>query len=93
MRPSTTAVRLYTQKVAEVIRELAGRGDLLVVGRGGQVVLAGEPRVLHVLVIAPRPMRLQTVQEIGIDPASRAIGALELREHLLRRIRRPIRSW
>src|SRR5512136_1463584 len=39
VNPSPTAVRLYTQKVAEVIRELAARGDLLVVGRGGQVVL------------------------------------------------------
>jgi cytidylate kinase len=63
VRPSPAAVRLYTQKVAEVIREMAGRGGLLVVGRGGQVVLAGEPGVLHVRVIAPRPMRLQIVQE------------------------------
>jgi cytidylate kinase len=63
VKPSPAAVRLYTQKVAEVIRELADRGNLLVVGRGGQVVLAGEPRVLHVRVIAPRPMRLQVVQE------------------------------
>jgi cytidylate kinase len=63
VKPSPTAVRLYTQKVAEVIRELAARGDLLVVGRGGQVVLAGEPGVLHVRVTAPRPMRLQVVQQ------------------------------
>jgi cytidylate kinase len=63
VKPRPAAIRLYTQKVAEVIRELAARGDLLVVGRGGQVVLAGEPGVLHVRVVAPRPMRLQVVQE------------------------------
>jgi cytidylate kinase len=63
VKPSPAAVRLYTQKVTEVIRELAARGDLLVVGRGGQVVLANEPGVLHVRVIAPRPMRLQLVRE------------------------------
>jgi len=63
VKPNPAAVRLYTQKVAEVIRELAARGDLLVVGRGGQVVLAGEPGVFHVRVIAPRPMRLQLVRE------------------------------
>jgi cytidylate kinase len=62
VKPSPGALRLYTQKVAEVIRELAARGDLLVVGRGGQVVLADEPGVLHMRVIAPRPMRLQLVQ-------------------------------
>jgi cytidylate kinase len=62
VKPSPVAVRLYAQKVAEVIRELAARGDLLVVGRGGQVVLAGEPGVLHVRVTAPLAMRLHTVQ-------------------------------
>ena len=62
VKPSPGALRLYTQKATEVIRELADRGDLLVVGRGGQVVLAGRPGVLHVRVIAPRPMRLQLVQ-------------------------------
>jgi cytidylate kinase len=63
VKPSPAAVRLYTQKVAEVIRELAIRGDVLVVGRGGQVVLTGEPGVLHVRVTAPLEMRLQVVQE------------------------------
>ena len=63
VKPSSAVLRLYTQKVNEVIRELADRGDLLVVGRGGQVILADEPGVLHVRVIAPRSMRLQTVQQ------------------------------
>jgi cytidylate kinase len=63
VKPSSTAVRLYAQKVADVIREMAARGDLLVVGRGGQVVLADEPGVLHVRVTAPQSMRLRLVQE------------------------------
>ena len=78
VKPSPAAVRLYTQKVAEVIRELAARGNLLVVGRGGQVVLAGEPGVLHVRVIAPRPMRLQLVQErcrVTLEAAAARIDA------------------
>jgi cytidylate kinase len=78
VKPSPAAVRLYTQKVAEVIRDLAARGDLLVVGRGGQVVLADEPGVLHVRVIAPRPMRLQLIQErcnVSPDAAAARLDA------------------
>jgi cytidylate kinase len=77
VKPSPAAVRLYSQKVAEVIHELADRGDLLVVGRGGQVVLAGEPGVLHVRVIAPRSMRLQVVQERCRVPAEAAAARIE----------------
>src|SRR5512139_3500296 len=57
VRPTRAAVQLYGQKVAEVIREMAAAGDVLIVGRGGQIVLAGEPDTLHVRVIAPREMR------------------------------------
>jgi cytidylate kinase len=94
LKPSTAAVRLYARKVTEVIRELAARGDLLVVGRGGQVVLAGEPGVLHVHVIAPRPMRLQLVQErchvspeaaaARIDASDKARAAYLRRAHGVR---------
>jgi cytidylate kinase len=94
VKPNPAAVRLYAQKVAEVIRELAARGDLLVVGRGGQAVLAGEPGVLHVRVTAPRPMRLQLVQErcrvtpeaaaARIDASDKARGAYLRRAHGVR---------
>jgi cytidylate kinase len=94
VKPSLAAVRLYSQKVAEVIRELAARGDLLVVGRGGQVVLADQPGVLHVRVTAPRPMRLQVVEErchitpeaaaARIDASDKARAAYLRRAHGVR---------
>jgi cytidylate kinase len=94
VRPSPAAVRLYTRKVAEVIRELADRGDLLVVGRGAQIVLAGRPGVLHVRVVAPRPMRLAVVQErcrvmpeaaaARIDASDKARAAYLRRTHGVR---------
>ena len=94
VKPSLAAVRLYAQKVAEVIRELAARGDVLVVGRGGQVVLAGEPGVLRVRVTAPLPMRLQLVQErchvtqeaaaARIDASDKARAAYLRRAHGVR---------
>jgi cytidylate kinase len=94
VKPSPAAMRLYTQQVAKVIRELASQGDLLVVGRGGQMVLAGEPGVLHVRVIAPRAMRLQVVQErcrvsaeaaaARIDASDKARAAYLRRAHRVR---------
>jgi cytidylate kinase len=62
VKPSAGALRLYRETVARVIHELADAGDLLVVGRGGQIALAGRPGVLHVRVIAPRAQRVACVQ-------------------------------
>ncbi len=54
VKPGPASLRLYRQKVAEVIESLAAEGDVLLVGRGGQVVLADRPGVLHVRTTAPR---------------------------------------
>ncbi len=62
VNPSTTALHLYREKVAAVIHELAAGGDVLLLGRGGQVILAERPDVLHVRIIAPRALRLALVQ-------------------------------
>jgi cytidylate kinase len=62
VKPSAAALRLYREKMAAVIRELAAEGNVLLVGRGGQVVLAGWPNVLHVRIIAPHALRLALVQ-------------------------------
>jgi CMP/dCMP kinase len=44
--------------------EAAGRqGDILIVGRGGQVVLGDKPGVLHVRIEAPVAIRVQCVAE------------------------------
>jgi len=63
VKPSPEAFRLYHKTVSQTIHELATTGDLLLVGRGGQMALAANPAVLHVRVIAPRDLRIQRVQE------------------------------
>ena len=63
VKPSAAALRLYQEKVTAVIHELAAEGDVLLVGRGGQIILAERPDVLHVRIVAPHPMRLARVQE------------------------------
>ena len=62
VKPNAAALRLYREKVAAVIHELAAEGDVLVVGRAGQVILADQPGVLRVRVTAPHEMRLAQVQ-------------------------------
>lgn len=77
VKPAATALRLYRQKVTEVITELAARGDVLLVGRGSQVVLAGWPGVLHVRIIAPRDLRIATVQARCKVPAEVATARVD----------------
>lgn len=63
VKPDRTALRLYRETVERVILEQAAQGDVLLVGRGSQVVLAGRPGVLHVRIIAPLDARVRCVQE------------------------------
>ncbi len=62
VRPRPSALRLYRETAAELIAKLAGEGNLLFLGRAGQVILAGRPGVLHVRVIAPRALRVNRVE-------------------------------
>jgi len=49
--------------VKRAIKAAPRADNMLIVGRGGQVVLAGVPGVLHVRLIAPLEQRVQTVLE------------------------------
>ncbi len=49
--------------VGTTIRALRERGQVVVVGRGGQVILRGEPGVLHVRIIAGREDRVPRLME------------------------------
>lgn len=62
MRPRREALRIYHETAAELVGKLADEGDLLFIGRAGQMILGGRPGVLHVRVIAPRAMRIERVQ-------------------------------
>jgi cytidylate kinase len=77
VKPSAAALRLYREKVVAVIQELAAAGDVLLVGRGGQVILADQPGVLHVRIIAPLDTRLALVQARCRVPAEVAAARIE----------------
>lgn len=89
VRRSAATAEAYLAKVATIIYELAEAGNVLIVGRGGQVVLAGRPEVLHVRVIAPLEQRVSTVMagcHISHDAAAARVEASDhARAALLRR--------
>lgn len=76
VKPSAAALHLYRQKVTAVIVDLAAAGDVLLVGRGSQVVLAGRRDVLRVRIIAPRDQRIATVQTRCGVPAAVAAARI-----------------
>ncbi len=59
VRPTLQQRRAYHQSVRQVLAELASAGDVVIVGRAGQVVLRDQPHVLHTRIIAPVELRIE----------------------------------
>lgn len=53
----------YVRMVDLVIQGLAREGNLLIVGRGGQVILRDHPSALHVQIVAPLAYRVAVIME------------------------------
>ena len=65
---------LYLKTMTGIIRELAARGEVVILGRGSQMLLAEMPRALHVLCVAPRKLRANRLaerDELGMEEAMR----------------------
>ncbi|MBN1219816.1 MAG: cytidylate kinase-like family protein [Anaerolineae bacterium] len=63
LRPSAKERQAYQSQVEHIIRELASEGYVVIVGRGGQVILQDWPDVLHVRVVAPLETRVAWLQQ------------------------------
>lgn len=58
----------YAELIRRVILEFANAGDVIIVGRGGQVVLRDYPNALHVRIQAPEAFRvLRLTKRLGLD--------------------------
>ena len=53
----------FIQVTSAVIKDLAQGGNVVIVGRGGNVILKDTPGVLHVGFIAPQEQRIRTIME------------------------------
>ncbi|MGC9349283.1 MAG: AAA family ATPase [Anaerolineae bacterium] len=66
----------YADLVREVIQSYAETGDVVIAGRGGQVILRNRRNALHIRVFAPLETRIRTLitrQQIGSDEAETRI--------------------
>ncbi|HMN58721.1 MAG TPA: cytidylate kinase-like family protein [Anaerolinea sp.] len=67
IKPSRADQQAYHKAVRQVMMELATEGDVVIVGRAGQVILQDVPGFLHVRVFAPKEVRVTRImQENGI---------------------------
>jgi cytidylate kinase len=67
-RKRAQAARGYIHLVEQVLLEFAEKGNALIVGRGGQVILKDMPNALHVSIVAPEAVRIPRVaQRMDID--------------------------
>lgn len=72
IKPREEDLQAYHRAVRQIMEELVQEGKVVIVGRAGQCILAGHPRVLHLRVIAPlevRISRVATEQNITLDQA------------------------
>jgi cytidylate kinase len=61
--PISASVESYVRMVSLVIRGLAHEGNVLIAGRGGQIILNHHPNTLHVQIVAPFAYRLAILQK------------------------------
>ena len=69
VRPSSSAgARTYQETMRHIITAAATTGHVVIVGRGGQVLLADKRDVLHIRVVAPLEQRVAyVVHREGLD--------------------------
>lgn len=77
LRPSAKEWRAYQDHVAGLIQAWADKGEVVIVGRGGQMALRGWPDVFHIRVVAPLEMRVAHLQQKENISAESAHARLE----------------
>ena len=66
--PFAMTLEDYVHMMEMVIRNLAQEGKVVLVGRGGQVLLQDMPQALHVQIVSPFSRRVETlVEREGIE--------------------------
>jgi cytidylate kinase len=64
---------------ADIIKEVAGRRDIVLVGRGGYGVLAEHPGLVSVFIMAPRQQRARALMTgLGLPSLEEALAVLEV---------------
>lgn len=61
--PTPKACHAYHEAVRQVMEELAKEGNVVIIGRAGQVILRDHPATLHVRVVAPTQLRIARIAQ------------------------------
>jgi cytidylate kinase len=61
--PTLKACRAYHQAVKEIMLELADQGNVVLLGRAGQVIIGKRPDTLHVRLVAPIAERITRIAQ------------------------------
>jgi cytidylate kinase len=64
IRPSLQARKAYQDAVEVIMHELAAEGNVVIVGRAGQVILQGMRNTFHVRIFAPFELRVARTAEV-----------------------------
>jgi hypothetical protein len=76
--PISASIEQYVHMVGLVVRNLAQEGNVLIVGRGGQILLGKEPGALHLQIVASQSDRIERVMaryKINYREASQRVRA------------------
>jgi cytidylate kinase len=66
--PLSASLEGYVRMVGLVIKGLAREGNVLILGRGGQVLLKNDPNALHIQTVSPLAIRTEVIMaRLGID--------------------------
>jgi cytidylate kinase len=66
--PMSASLEGYVRMVGLVIRGLAREGNVLILGRGGQVLLKNYPNALHIQTVSPLSIRTEVIMaRHGLD--------------------------
>ncbi len=80
LKPGKAECERYGATVTAVIRARAAEDNVLLVGRGSQVALAGWPGVFRVRIVAPLSLRVSNTQETCQVPEDIASSLVQTRD-------------
>ncbi len=81
LKPSPEDMQAYLSAVRIVINELADSGNVVIVGRAGQILLANRPGTLHVRVTAPVDVRVARLAKQQGIPMAAARAQIDASDH------------
>lgn len=86
-RPGAIDQATYVKQMTDAIRFLAEQGDVVLVGRGAQVILQDHPGALHIHLYAPLEVRARRIQR------RRGLTELATASHIIEQADRARRDW